>query len=241
MTNTYSNNNEQNTSEEPRPNTAKWVTLTLIIVMVLSYLGYYFGSTENTHKINRLNRTITQYGEVQSFEEIITKFESLSEQMTLSNSERDKLVQLLDQIIEHKNKVERLERQLNLVETQLSSEKNKNDELIADLQSENTLLKQQIVEYEEVIEYKTGATKSFILDVQNSFSLLKEPSSRIALEKILSNGSAQLYVGNAMMFFHVGHTLRFRFAPGWLCDVTLTKIDVTSQQGRFEYTCYLNE
>jgi uncharacterized coiled-coil protein SlyX len=239
MTDNNNNSNESN-NEEPKRNTAKWVALSLTMVSVLTYSGYYFGKSNSTNTINRLNSKIQQNDQLKELDVIVGDFERLADDIQLSNSERTRLTELLDQVIEHKTKLERTERQLDSAQRRLESIETSHQAKIADLEQQNSALKTLVDEYEQVIEYKKGSAESFTLSVSSSYSLLSEPSSRMSLQKILSNGSVQLYVGNALMFFHIGHTLRFRFAPNWLCDISLTKIDAGNEKAEFEYRCDIN-
>lgn len=218
----------------------RWVGISLIVIAGLTYLAYHLGSNENKLKINRLNQDIEHLSQAESLESLVSEFESISRDLKLSSNERVRLTELLDQIITHKSK-------LQLTETELQQTRNEVTRLTEDyqqklvaLENENSELRSELADVQTAMSYSHGTVKTFSISVNDSYSMLSEPTSRIGLQRILNNGSAQIYVGNALMFFHIGHTLRFRFAPNWLCDITLIKMDDLEQKVEFEYVCELN-
>lgn len=218
----------------------RWIGIILIVMCGLMYLSYYLGSNENKRKINRLNKSIQHYGQVESLESLVGQFQDISRDLKLSNNERTRLTELLDQVIVHKMHLENTESELKRVKSELTQLTTARAKELTELTEQNLLLTEQIKEFETAMAYEQGTTKPFTISVNDSFSLLQDPSSRIGLEKILGGTTAQIYVGNALMFFHIGHTLRFRFAPNWLCDITLVKTDLAGQKAEFEYSCDLN-
>jgi len=218
----------------------RWVGISLIIIAGMTYLAYHLGSNENIIKINQLNKDINQLRQVSSLDALVTEFQSISENLKLSSNERSRLTELLDQIIQHKTNLKQAESELQQTKLSFSNITTRYKNQIAQLETENTELKAQLKKVESAMSYSHGTVKNFSISVNDSYSMLSEPTSRIGLQRILNNGSAQIYVGNALMFFHIGHTLRFRFAPNWLCDVTLIKIDDVAEKVEFEYVCKLN-
>lgn len=217
----------------------KWLALSLVVVSGLLYMAYNFGSNENQRKINRLSNQLQTYGEVESLESIVSQFQSISRTIKLSNNERARLTELLDQLVLHKTSLEQSESELAKAKAELATIHDNYQSQLATVEASNEQLQQQVSELESAMSYTQGTLKQFSIGVFDSYQLLDNPSSRIALQRILNNGSAQFNVGNALMFFHVGHTLRFRFSQ-WLCDVTLVKIDEDSEQVEFEYVCEIN-
>ena len=218
----------------------RWFGVSMIVVGVLIYLAYYFGSNENQRKINRLNSQIQYLGEVESLDTLITELKNTNDDLTLSSRERRRLTELLDQLITHKSDLQIAQQELTTTKNQLIGLENKYQDQLTQLQQQNTELSQQVAEMELAMSYRKNAVQMFELNVNDSHLLLDDHTSRFSLHSILSNGSAQLYVGNALMFFHIGHTLRFRFQPNWLCDITMTRIDQEKQKIDFEYSCKLN-
>ena len=219
----------------------RWIGISLIILAGLTYLAYHLGSNENKHKINQLNKEIQLLTNVGALEKLVGDFQTVNKNLKLSSNERIRLTELLDQIIQHKSNLKAAEAELQQIRVAAATTTEKYETKLALLQTENIELKSQLLEVETAMSYSHGTVKTFSIGVNDSFSMLPEATSRIGLQRILNNGSAQIYVGNALMFFHVGHTIRFRFAPNWLCDVTLIKIDSTAESVQFEYVCELNQ
>jgi len=243
MNDQTNNNNEQNEYLVPGYSAGhfmKWLVIGLLLVGGLAYMAYDFGSNENQRKVNRLSKQLQSYGEVESLESIVSQFQSISRDIKLSGSERARLTELLDQLVLHKSSLDQSEADLKSTKAELSRLRLEYQDQIQTLQAQNQALETQVGELEAAMSYSQGTVKNFTVSVNDSHQVLDDPSSRIGLEKILNTGSAQIYVGNALMFFHIGHTLRFRFSPNWLCDVTLIKIDDGSQKVEFEYSCELN-
>lgn len=218
----------------------RWIGISLIIVIAITYIAYSLGSNENQRKINRLNRDMEQFTDIQSLESLVEKFQTISSNLELSSNERARLTELLDQMVAYKTNLQSAEDELAATQLELATINEKYDIQLSALKAKNAKLTEQVAEFETAMAYSQGSVKSFSVSLNDSFSLLQEPSSRIGLVKILNSGSAQINVGNALMFFHIGHTLRFRFAPNWLCDVTLVKIDNQVGKVEFEYACELN-
>ena len=218
----------------------KWLGVCLLVVAGLLYLAYDFGSNVNKRKINRLNKQLQTFNDVDSLSSIVDQFKSISQNIKLSSNERAKLTDLLDQLLIHKSSLETSESQVQELKAQLQQLKQTYQVEVKQLQDDKQNLTQQVQELEAAMSYSHGTVKNFVVSVNDSYSLLDDPYSRIGLEKILNSGSAQINVGNTLMFFHIGHTLRFRFSPNWLCDVTLIKIDDELQRVEFEYVCEIN-
>lgn len=237
------NNSEQNEYLVPGYSSAhfmKWLTISFLLLCGVVYMAYNFGSNENQRKVNRLSSQLQNYGEVESLESIVSQFQSISRDIKLSNNERARLTHLLDQLVVHKTSLEQSEVDLKKAKSDLANINQMYESELHELRTKNQSLETQVAELEEAMSYTQGSVKNFTVSVYDSFLLLDDPSSRIGLQKILNTGSAQINVGNALMFFHVGHSLRFRFSPNWLCDVTLVKIDEDSNKVEFEYVCQIN-
>ncbi len=241
--NDHNNNEQQNEYLVPGYSSGhfmKWLVLSFVMIAGLAYMAYNFGSNENQRKVNRLSKQLQTYGEVESLESIVSQFQSISRDIKLSKNERDRLTNLLDQLVTHKTSLASSEAELKKVKTELARINDDYQSQIDALQAHNQELETQVAELEEAMSYVQGSVKTFTVSVFDSFQILDDSSSRIGLQKILNTGSAQINVGNALMFFHVGHTLRFRFSPNWLCDITLIKIDDDSEKVEFEYVCKIN-
>lgn len=215
----------------------RWVGISLIVIGGLIYLAYHLGSNKNQHEINELNQEIERLGEMESLTELVAQFETIGQNLKLSGNERIRLTELLDQMILNKSTL-----QLSEVELQQSKNKILNitenyKNKIVQLQKQNVILKDRLAKAESARPYTQGTLKRFELNLNGSYSLLAQPASNISLYRILKNDSAQVYVGDALMFFHVGHTLRFRFLPNWLCNITLTKVNNQAEDVQFEYMC----
>lgn len=236
----YSQNQPEDTSTYNPGQIVRWVGISLIIVAILSYFSYTLGSNENKRKINRLNKEIHTFNQVESLDSIVNEFQSISRDMKLSTNERARLTELLDQLILHKTNLEAAERELKQVKSQMTGLKENYQNQVDILKNKNQSLETQVAEFEMAMSYTQGTVERFEISVNDSYSIFSEPSSRVGLQQILNNGTAQIYVGNALIFFHIGHTLRFRFPPNWLCDITLTKINDEEMKVEFEYTCELN-
>ncbi|GHB71717.1 hypothetical protein GCM10008107_21670 [Psychrosphaera saromensis] len=221
----------------------RWVGISLIIIAGLVYLAYHLGSNESNHKVNELTQEIKRLSDMDSLNELISQFEVIGSNIKLSGIERARLTELLDQVIIHKNS-------LQLTEVELQQSKNKISNItvnykdqVARLKREIKVLKAKLAEAEISMSYSQGKVKTFKLNLKDTYALLAEPAepaSRVSLQRILTNEKAQIYVGNSLMSFQIGHTLRFRFVPNWLCNITLIKIDNAAKQVEFEYKCDLN-
>ena len=237
------NNNEQNEYLVPGYSSGhfmKWLALSFLLLCGAVYMAYSFGSNDNQRKVNRLSKQLQMYSEVESLEGIVSQFQAISRDIKLSNNERARLTDLLDQLVIHKTSLDQSEADLKKAKSDLAKTNQMYESELHDLRTRNEELETQVKELEEAMSYTQGSVKTFTVNLFESFQLLDDPSSRVALQKILNTGSAQINVGNALMFFHVGHTLRFRFSPSWLCDVTLIKIDEDSNKVEFEYVCQIN-
>ena len=219
----------------------RWIGISLIIVTTLIYLAYQLGSNENKRMINQLNKEIQLLSQVNTLDKLVTDLGTVNDDLKLSSNQRIRLTELLDEIIQHKSSLKASENELQQVRVASAETTEKYENKLAVIQTENIELKSQMLEIQTAMSYSHGTVKNFTISVNDSFSMLPEATSRIGLQRILNNGSAQIYVGNALMFFHIGHTIRFRFAPNWLCDVTLIKIDGGAEQVEFEYVCELNK
>lgn len=218
----------------------RWVGISLIIIAGLTYVSYHLGSNEYKTKVNQLNKDITKFGNVSTLDSLVAEFEIISQSLKLSSNERSRLTELLDQIIVHKTNLQQAESELKQTKLSFSNITTRYKNQIIQLETETTELKEKLRKVETAMTYTHGTVKNFSISVNDSYSMLSEPTSRIGLQRILNNGTAQIYVGNALMFFHIGHTLRFRFAPNWLCDLTLIKLDDVAEKVEFEYVCKLN-
>lgn len=221
----------------------RWVGISLIVIAGLIYLAYYLGSNENKHEITQLKQEVKRLGEMDSLNELISQFELIGSNIKLSGNERIRLTELLDQVILHKNSLQLTEVELRQSKNKISNITVNYKDQVARLKREIKVLKAKLAEAEIAMSYSQGKVKTFTLNVQDTYALLEEPAepaSRIRLHKILNNETAQIYVGNSLMSFNIGHTLRFRFVPNWLCNVTLIKINNGVQQVEFEYKCDLN-
>jgi len=218
----------------------RWFAIAIIVIGLLIYSAYYFGSNENQRKINRLNNQIQYLGEVDSLDDLVSELKTISDDLSLSTRERARLTELLDQLITHKSDLQIAEQELAKTKQQLIGLEGQYQDQINNLKQQNSTLTAQVSELELAMSYRKNSVKTFELEVNDTHLLLDSASSRFGLQSILNNGTAQLYVGNALMFFHIGKTLRFRFQPNWLCDITLTRIDENSQKVAFEYACRLN-
>lgn len=218
----------------------RWFGLALLVIAGLIFFAYTFGSNDNKRTINRLNMAIKQQGEVESLDSLVSEFKTISKDLKLSSNERARLTELLDQLITHKADLQIAQRDLKATKEKLIGLEGKYQSQVKKLQQQNSSLTQEVSELEVAMSYNQGSVKSFELQVNDSHLILDDPSSRMGLQSILGNGSAKVNVGNALMFFHIGHTLRFRFQPNWLCDITLTKIDKPNDVVEFEYSCELN-
>ena len=218
----------------------RWFGVALLIIAGLIFFAYNFGSNENKGTINRLNIALKQQGEVESLDKLVDEFKTISKDLKLSSDERARLTELLDQLITHKAELKVALQELSETKQKLIGLEGKYKSQVSNLQQQNTQLTQQVSEFEIAMSYNQGSVQSFELEVNDSHLILDDPSSRMGLHSILNSGSAKVYVGNALMFFHIGHTLRFRFQPNWLCDITLTKIDKPNDRVEFEYSCELN-
>lgn len=237
------NNNEHNEYLVPGYSSghfSKWLALSLLLICGLLYMAYSFGSNENQRQVNRLNKQLQSYGEVESLDDILTQFQAISRDIKLSNNERAKFTALLDQLIFHKTSLEQSEQDLKLAKRQLAELNQNYQTQLQNLEQKNQQLENQVAQLESVMSYTSGTVQRFTLALSESNQLIDNSSSRVALIKVLNAGSAQVNVGNALMFFHLGHTLRFRFAPNWLCDVTLVKISDATDKVEFEYYCQIN-
>ena len=237
----YSEQNEHLVPAYSAGHLIKWLGVCLVVIAGLVYFSYYFGSNENKRKINRLNKQLQTYNEVESLTSIVDQFESISRNIKLSSDEREKLTELLNQLLIHKSSLETAETQVTRLKSQLTQQNQTYQTELNQLKTANLDLEQQVSKLELAMAYTHGTVKNFVVSVNDSYSLLDDPYSRVGLEKILNSGTAQINVGNTLMFFHIGHTLRFRFSPNWLCDITLIKIDTDLQRVEFEYTCELNQ
>ncbi|NVK23780.1 MAG: hypothetical protein HWE10_02525 [Gammaproteobacteria bacterium] len=218
----------------------RWFGIALLVMAALIFAAYQFGSNENKREINRLNSTIKQQGDVTSLDNLVSEFETISNELKLSSTERTRLTELLDQIISYKADLQESQQELETTKQKLLGLEGKYQTQIDQLQQHNTELEQQVSELELAMSYNKDSVESFELRVDDTHLILDDPSSRMGLHSILNNGSAQLYVGNALMFFHIGKTLRFRFQPNWLCDITMTRVQRADELVEFQYSCKLN-
>lgn len=218
----------------------KWLGASLVLVAALVFSAYYLGSSNNQEHINRLVDDINKLNGVAKIEVVVEQIQQLSSSLTLSTSERSRLTELLDQIVQQKVKLDFVTDELKDTKHKLATVTTVKQNQIDLLTRENAKLNQQVKEYQAAMSYTLGSVDSFTLTENSSFSIQQHPSSRIGLQQILSSGSVKVNVGNAVMFFHVGHTLRFRFAPNWLCNITLVATDIDSKRASFEYHCKLS-